>query len=601
MILAIADRSGSRNKLENVFRAISNGIKTEVADRENPEVDMFSGPHVNKTKEQVVKQALDKVKGEEVQKSQSRAGLHLLRKSIRREHGRTERRGTIQEKSSATGTGTESSRRNGREAGSGCKIRKSEEACSDEAGEGSRAEKGRSGRRAGAWLIKAHVAAYDRVTKTGALAHIAAHEDSRVKRYEIKLGRTNSSAEVHKLRMERFAHLPHWGSLDEHTKQAVLDAEDEKHAEHKHFEAFVEKRKNPNKSDAPGSDKIDRSGWEQSRLFKARSGLYLLRKSNDKTTITVTLRDRERSLVRLIQDIKAKANVGHSYEVITDPDDREHRGKFGIDGDGGFHIDEIKEDGVVVKSRRTLSGAYILRKSKEKHFRRGSDHYIHKTGNISHANATMATVNVGIHKNVPTVQDLADLYRHVQTTDKGRRVHKELVFAKVSNEAATKIKTATGLNVRSYRHAVDTNGMVHINRRHGMGNTPENETPITAEDIARIPDIVENFDKVERGRSESGLPTILYTKKYEETTYYVEEVQPQSGKNLLMAKTMYKHAVWEQRATSEDGVAHTSKTCPDTRPDQKSGSMLATNISNPKNEINKSQRPAGLYLIRSRG
>jgi hypothetical protein len=131
-------------------------------------------------------------------------------------------------------------------------------------------------------LSKAHVAAYDRVTKTGAIAHIEAHEDSRVRRYAIKLQRTKNSAELHKLRTERFAHLPHWGNLDEHTKQAVLDAEDEQHADHKHFEEWVAKRKDPKKTDAPSSDKIDRSGWEQNRLFKAwrrTSGLFLLRKS----------------------------------------------------------------------------------------------------------------------------------------------------------------------------------------------------------------------------------------------------------------------------------------------------------------------------------
>ncbi len=80
MILAISDRAGSRNRLENVFKAISNGIKDEVASRDNPEVDMFSGPAEPKSKEQVVKQALNKLKDDNVQKS-LKAGLWLLRKS----------------------------------------------------------------------------------------------------------------------------------------------------------------------------------------------------------------------------------------------------------------------------------------------------------------------------------------------------------------------------------------------------------------------------------------------------------------------------------------------------------------------------------------
>lgn len=136
--------------------------------------------------------------------------------------------------------------------------------------------------RSKATLRKAHVSAYNRITKTGALAHIREHEDTRVRRYAIKLGRAKDTAEIHKLRMERFARLPHWGKLDNHTKLAILDAEDKKHAENKHWEEWVEKRKNPHKADAHGTDKIDRSGWGQSRLFKARmalAGLFLIRKN----------------------------------------------------------------------------------------------------------------------------------------------------------------------------------------------------------------------------------------------------------------------------------------------------------------------------------
>ncbi|KAA0888751.1 hypothetical protein [Oryzomonas rubra] len=93
MILAVADRTGSRNRLENVFRAISNGIKDEVASRENPEVDMFSGPAKPKTKQQVVKQALDKVShsDEGVRKSLCAAGLYLLTKTKGGTYGRTDR------------------------------------------------------------------------------------------------------------------------------------------------------------------------------------------------------------------------------------------------------------------------------------------------------------------------------------------------------------------------------------------------------------------------------------------------------------------------------------------------------------------------------
>lgn len=83
MTLAIVERAGSRSRLENVFRAISNEIKNEVALRENPEVDMFAGPYQPKNKEQVVGQALGKLRAaeEETNKSFSNSGLYLLRKA----------------------------------------------------------------------------------------------------------------------------------------------------------------------------------------------------------------------------------------------------------------------------------------------------------------------------------------------------------------------------------------------------------------------------------------------------------------------------------------------------------------------------------------
>lgn len=133
-------------------------------------------------------------------------------------------------------------------------------------------------------LAKSHVAAYDRTTKSGALAHIDAHEDSRVKRYAIKLARTENSHQLHKLRQERFAHLPHWGTLDDHTKQRILDAEDEVHGAHTQWEKWKEEHgsgKGKGKAD-PMLDRLpgDHSGLQQTRLFKGkRVGAYLLRKS----------------------------------------------------------------------------------------------------------------------------------------------------------------------------------------------------------------------------------------------------------------------------------------------------------------------------------
>jgi len=62
----------------------------------------------------------------------------------------------------------------------------------------------------------------------------------------------------------------------------------------------------------------------------------------DLTELIVRLRDPDNQLVRLIDYIGITSGPGHSFEVVVDPDMREHRKSFFIDGDGSFYIQELK-------------------------------------------------------------------------------------------------------------------------------------------------------------------------------------------------------------------------------------------------------------------
>ena len=284
MILAVADRTGNRNRLQNVFKAISNEIKTEVASRENPEVDMFSGPAAPKTKEQVVKTALGKVDRAEMNKS-VRSGVFLLRKAHSAApggtHGIGRRKVSAQVGTAQTGIlGCRQDGQRGREEG-GSREAQGHHSSSAEAESRSRTERegrqeGGAGRGAGDRLSKAHIAAYNRTTHSGALVQVLAHEDSRVSGYGAKLSDVKNHRDLHKLRTERFGHLPHWGKLDDRTKGHILNAED-------HIGRQVKAQETPEKPEpAPHHvpvDTIDRSGWGQARLFKARAGIWMLRKS----------------------------------------------------------------------------------------------------------------------------------------------------------------------------------------------------------------------------------------------------------------------------------------------------------------------------------
>ena len=65
--------------------------------------------------------------------------------------------------------------------------------------------------------------------------------------------------------------------------------------------------------------------------------------------LVIKLRDYDDQLFKLIDYIMHTANVGHSFEVVVDPDMREHRKTFYMDGDGSFYIKEVKKNGNKMK------------------------------------------------------------------------------------------------------------------------------------------------------------------------------------------------------------------------------------------------------------
>ena len=116
----------------------------------------------------------------------------------------------------------------------------------------------------------------------------------------------------------------------------------------------------------------------------------------------------------------------------------------------------------------------------------------------------------------------------------------EAAYAPVTPEVAGKIKAATGKDVSGYQHFIDHDALVHIDRQHGIGKEDQaGHLPVTKDDIAKIPQIVSNPDKVEDGgKSGRGLSTVKYTKRFNGTTYYVEEEW--AKEKMLAAKTMFK-------------------------------------------------------------
>ncbi|MBI3398887.1 MAG: hypothetical protein HY026_06625 [Deltaproteobacteria bacterium] len=92
-----------------------------------------------------------------------------------------------------------------------------------------------------------------------------------------------------------------------------------------------------------------------------------------------------------------------------------------------------------------------------------------------------------------------------------------------------------------YKRVIDNYAIRHAMNEHGDPKTeePRGQIALTKEDFQRIPDIVENPDKVESaGKSALGLDVIRYIKKDNGIIYHIEEIR--KGRRHVPFLSMYK-------------------------------------------------------------
>lgn len=70
---------------------------------------------------------------------------------------------------------------------------------------------------------------------------------------------------------------------------------------------------------------------------------------SDIKKITIETRDSEGQLAKLLDDIKKTAALGHTFDVIVDPDAETPR-SYEIDGDGAFAISNIKSEKITAEA-----------------------------------------------------------------------------------------------------------------------------------------------------------------------------------------------------------------------------------------------------------
>ena len=68
--------------------------------------------------------------------------------------------------------------------------------------------------------------------------------------------------------------------------------------------------------------------------------------AKSKKVITLEVVDQDNKLENLLAYIRNIGNVGHSFNILVDPDNSDTKKNFGWDGDGSDRIFEITVNGV---------------------------------------------------------------------------------------------------------------------------------------------------------------------------------------------------------------------------------------------------------------
>lgn len=155
--------------------------------------------------------------------------------------------------------------------------------------------------------------------------------------------------------------------------------------------------------------------------------------------------------------------------------------------------------------------------------------------------------NFALSKNLPsgtTVGDSKDIFhlaKRVSSNEIDFNKKIAIRYAIVDEQTASKIKDETNVDVSGFKHTVDSSGIRHAFNQHGNEalEAERGQSAITAEDIAKIPEITSSFDGVKSaGKDGLGNELIVYTKKYDGTIFHVEEIR--TGRKELVTKTLWK-------------------------------------------------------------
>ena len=136
------------------------------------------------------------------------------------------------------------------------------------------------------------------------------------------------------------------------------------------------------------------------------------------------------------------------------------------------------------------------------------------------------------------------------------------IIGKVKDTEAARIKEISGVDVSGLSHEIRPDYIKHMLNEHGdsVKEAKRGQLPVTRDDITRIPEILDSYDKIIPGKKGNN-PSVVYVKKFNGTTYYVERIisNPKNKKPRMSGVTMYKKPTPSDGNNAVSGSVHTPK------------------------------------------
>lgn len=165
-----------------------------------------------------------------------------------------------------------------------------------------------------------------------------------------------------------------------------------------------------------------------------------------------------------------------------------------------------------------------------------------------------------VQHNTTEKQIQEELHNRIQNALISKNSRKNTYLGNVSIKVIKKVKSLLNIDISGRSHLLADNDIRHIIKEHGNPEIEKTkgQIAITTKDIEKIPDIINNYDKIVRGTDNKQGNTIRYIKNYPNNQSYVVEVIPTANNTSLYIKTMWKKPV--TLTNSQETPSSTSKT-----------------------------------------